>query len=112
MGLFAFIFYNLVGFKAHGAAYLKHFLGPVLWLAPLMLIIELASHIFRPLSLGIRLRANMTADHAVLHSFTELVPIGIPVIFMGLGVFVSFMQAFVFTLMTMVYISLSASHDH
>ena len=112
LGLFAFIFYNIVGFRAHGAAYLKHFLGPVWWLAPLMLVIELASHVFRPLSLALRLRANMVADHEVLHAFAHLVPLFLPVVFLGLGVFVSFMQAFVFTVMTMVYISLSASHDH
>lgn len=112
LGAFVFIFYNVAGFKAHGAAYLKHFLGPILWLAPLMLIIELASHIFRPLSLALRLRGNIMGDHVVLGVFSDLVPYLLPVIFYGLGVFVAFIQAFVFCLMTMVYISLSTAHDH
>lgn len=112
LGAFVFIYYNVAGFKANGLAYLKHFLGPVLWLAPLLLIIELASHIFRPLSLGLRLRGNIMGDHVVLGVFNGLVPIGLPVIFLGLGVFVAFIQAFVFCLMTMVYISLSTAHDH
>ena len=111
-GLFVFIFYNVQGFKANGLGYLKHFLGPVWYLAPLMLIIEIVSHLFRPISLALRLRGNIMGDHVVLHVFTELVPLGLPVIFYGMGVFVSFIQAFVFCLLTMVYISLSTAHDH
>jgi F-type H+-transporting ATPase subunit a len=112
LGIFVFIYYNYAGFRAHGVSYLKQFLGPVLWLAPLMVLIELASHIFRPLSLAIRLRGNIMGDHIVLGVFSGLVPYLLPVIFYGLGMFVAFMQAFVFCLMTMVYISLSISHDH
>lgn len=112
LGLFVFLYYNFAGLKANGLSYLKHFFGPILWLAPLMLIIELASHIFRPLSLALRLRGNIMGDHVVLHVFSGLVPLILPVIFYGLGVFVAFIQAFVFCLMTMVYISLSTAHDH
>lgn len=112
LGVFVFIYYNIAGLRAHGVSYLKHFLGPVLWLAPLMLVIELASHVFRPLSLALRLRGNIMGDHIVLGVFSSLVPYLLPVIFYGLGVFVAFVQAFVFCLMTMVYISLSTSHDH
>jgi len=112
LGLFVFIYYNYVGFRAHGMGYLKQFLGPVLWLAPLMIIIEVASHLFRPLSLAFRLRGNIMGDHVVLTVFSGLVPYLLPVVFYGLGVFVAFIQAFVFCLMTMVYISLSTSHDH
>lgn len=112
LGAFVFLYYNYAGVKAHGMAYFKHFLGPVLWLAPLMLVIELASHIFRPLSLALRLRGNIMGDHVVLSVFSGLVPYLLPVVFYGLGVFVAFIQAFVFCLMTMVYISLSTSHDH
>lgn len=112
LGIFVFVYYNMAGLRAHGLSYLKHFLGPVLWLAPLMLVIELASHIFRPLSLALRLRGNIMGDHIVLGVFSSLVPYLLPVIFYGLGVFVAFVQAFVFCLMTMVYISLSTSHDH
>lgn len=112
LGAFVFLYYNIAGFKANGLGYLKHFLGPVLWLSPLLLVIEIASHLFRPLSLGLRLRGNIMGDHVVLGVFNGLVPIGLPVIFLGLGVFVAFIQAFVFCLMTMVYISLSTAHDH
>jgi F-type H+-transporting ATPase subunit a len=112
LGVFVFLYYNFVGLRANGIGYLKHFLGPMLWLAPLMLIIELASHIFRPLSLALRLRGNIMGDHVVLSVFSGLVPYLLPVIFYGIGVFVAFIQAFVFVLMTMVYISLSTAHDH
>ena len=112
LGLFVFLYYNFIGFKVHGVGYIKQFLGPVVFLAPLMLVIELASHLFRPLSLALRLRGNIMGDHIVLGVFSGLVPYFLPVIFYGLGVFVAFMQAFVFCLMTMVYISLSTSHDH
>jgi F-type H+-transporting ATPase subunit a len=112
LGAFVFVYYNFAGLKAHGLAYLKHFLGPILWLAPLMVVIEVASHIFRPLSLALRLRGNIMGDHVVLGVFSSLVPYLLPVIFYGLGVFVAFIQAFVFCLMTMVYISLSTAHDH
>jgi F-type H+-transporting ATPase subunit a len=112
LGVFVFLYYNYVGLRAHGIKYLKQFMGPVLWLAPLMFIIEVASHIFRPLSLALRLRGNIMGDHVVLGVFSGLVPYLLPVVFYGLGVFVAFIQAFVFCLMTMVYISLSISHDH
>ncbi len=112
LGVFVFLYYNYVGLRANGIGYLKHFLGPMLWLAPLMLIIELASHIFRPLSLALRLRGNIMGDHVVLSVFSGLVPYLLPVVFYGIGVFVAFIQAFVFVLMTMVYISLSTAHDH
>lgn len=112
IGLFSFVAYNYYGFKEHGISYLKQFLGPLIWIAPLMVIIELVSHIVRPMSLGLRLQGNMMGDHTVLGIFLELVPVGIPVIFYFLGLFVCFMQAFVFTMLTMIYVSLSISHDH
>ncbi|MBI2605587.1 MAG: F0F1 ATP synthase subunit A [Deltaproteobacteria bacterium] len=111
-GLFVFIYYNFHGIKANGIGYLKHFLGPVWYLAPLMLVIELVSHVFRPISLALRLRGNMMGDHAVLGVFLSLVPYVVPVIFYALGVFVAVVQAFVFCLLTMVYINLSTAHDH
>ena len=112
LGLFVFLYYNYVGLRENGLAYLKHFAGPILWLAPLMLIVELASHVFRPISLGLRLRGNIMGDHVVLGIFNDLLPYAVPAIFYGIGLFVALVQAFVFCLMTMVYISLSASHDH
>jgi F-type H+-transporting ATPase subunit a len=112
MGLVIFVVYNMYGIKENGMTYLKHFLGPVLLLAPLILPIELLSHAFRPLTLGLRLQGNMTADHMVLGAFIELTPYVIPTVFYFLGLFVSFMQAFVFTMLTMIYISLSIAHEH
>lgn len=111
-GLFVFLYYNIHGFKKNGIGYIKHFLGPVWYLAPLMLVIEVVGHLFRPVSLALRLRGNMMGDHAVLGVFLSLVPYVIPVIFYALGVFVAFIQAFVFCLLTMVYINLSIAHDH
>ncbi|MBY0469880.1 F0F1 ATP synthase subunit A [bacterium] len=112
LGVFVFVYYNLAGFKSHGISYLKHFLGPILWLAPLLLIIEIASHVFRPISLALRLRGNIMGDHVVLTIFNGLVPYVLPMVFYGMGLFVAFVQSFVFCLMTMVYISLSTAHDH
>ncbi len=112
VGIFSFLVYNYYGFKEHGFAYLKQFLGPVLALAPLMLVIELISHLVRPMSLGLRLQGNMMGDHLVLSVFTNLVPFGVPIPFYMLGIFVCFMQAFVFTILSMIYISMAMSHDH
>ncbi len=113
LGVFVFLYYNYVGLKNGGLAYLKHFLGPVWYLSFLILPIEIASHVFRPLSLALRLRGNIMGDHIVLGIFNGLLPYLIPVIFYGMGLFVALVQAFVFCLMTMVYISLaSASHEH
>lgn len=112
LGAFVFLYYNYVGLRENGLSYLKHFAGPILWLAPLMLIVEIASHVFRPISLGLRLRGNIMGDHVVLGIFNDLIPPVLPAIFYGVGLFVALVQAFVFCLMTMVYISLSASHDH
>jgi F-type H+-transporting ATPase subunit a len=112
LGVFVFFYYNIAGLRAHGISYLKHFLGPILWLAPLMLVIELVSHLFRPLSLALRLRGNILGDHIVLGAFSSLVPWLLPVVFYGLGLFVAFIQAFVFCLMTMVYISMSTAREH
>jgi F-type H+-transporting ATPase subunit a len=112
LGFVAFLAYNAAGFREHGAKYGKQFLGPVIFLAPLMLMIELVSHAFRPMSLGIRLAANMSADHTVVEVFTEMTNLLIPVLFLGLGAFVSLIQAFVFTMLSAIYISLAVSHDH
>lgn len=112
LGLVVFFYYNIVGFKVNGLGYIKHFMGPVWWLAPLLFFIELASHLIRPVSLAFRLRGNIMGDHIVLGVFSELVPYVLPVIFYGMGLFVCLIQAFVFALMTMVYISLASSHDH
>jgi len=112
LGLVAFVMYNVYGIQAHKASYVKQFLGPMLLMAPLMLVIELVSHAFRPASLGIRLFANMFADHQVLETFTSLTKLVVPVIFYAFGSFVCLVQAFVFTMLSAVYIGLAISHDH
>ena len=81
-------------------------------MAPLMLPIEIVSHVVRPVSLGLRLQGNMTGDHMVLGIFTELLPPPFAIVFYGLGFFVCFMQAFVFTMLSMIYVSMAISHDH
>ena len=112
LGVFSFAVYNYLGFKEHGVSYLKQYTGPVLLLAPLFVIIEILSHAFRPLSLGLRLFGNMKGDHLVIGIFLDLAPVAAPVVFYFLGLFVCTLQAFIFTALSMVYISLSLSHDH
>ena len=112
IAIVVFLLTHIIGFKVHGIGYFKHFLGPVMLLAPLMLPIELISHLVRPVSLSIRLFGNMFGDHMVLGIFTGLTKLFVPVIFYGLGLFVCFIQAFVFTMLSMIYISLASSHDH
>ena len=108
----SFCAYNYYGIREHGVRYLKQFVGPVIFLAPLMIVVELFSHAFRPISLAIRLFGNMFADHLVLGIFTDLTKLFIPVIFYALGTLVCVVQAFVFTVLTTVYIALAVSHDH
>lgn len=120
IALVVFMLTHYYGFKEHGAGYLKHFMGPIIFLAPLMIAIELVSHVVRPLSLTIRLYGNISGDHIVLGIFSNIwhtlginIPeVGIPVIFLMLGIFISFVQAFVFTLLSMVYVSGAMAHDH
>lgn len=112
-GILMFLFYNFHGVKENGVfAYLKHFMGPVIFLAPLMFVIELVSHMVRPFSLGLRLANVMMGDHTVLSVFLDLVPIGVPIPFYIMGLFVCFVQAFVFTLLSMVYVAFAIAHDH
>lgn len=116
LGLFSFVAYNFYGLKEHGLPYLKHFLGPLLLLAPLMVVIELISHLVRPLTLGLRLYGNIMADHTVVSVFVEMFDkfwfIPVPAIFYGMGIFVASMQAFVFTMLSMIYVSMAIAHDH
>lgn len=112
MGLFSFAAYNYYGLKENGLHYLKHFLGPFLPLAVIMLPIELVSNFIRPFSLSMRLANVMSGDHTVLGVFLDLVPVIVPIPFYLLGIFVCFIQAFVFTLLSMVYISMATAHEH
>ena len=92
--------------------YIKHFVGPVWGLARLMFPIEIVSHLARVMSLTIRLYANMFASDLVTLVFFSLIPIAVPAIFLGLHAAVSVIQAFVFMLLTMIYLSLATAHEH
>jgi F-type H+-transporting ATPase subunit a len=113
LGTIAFCFFIFHGVKAQGLlGYLRTFLGPMLVLAPLMLVIEIADNIFRPFSLGVRLYANMFADHMVLSMFTDLTKLIIPLAFLALGVIVCIVQSMVFMILSMAYLRLAVSHEH
>lgn len=111
LGVVSFLIFNYYGFKEQGMGYLKHFAGPMLALAPLIFTLEIVGVFVRPVSLGLRLFGNMSGDHLVLEIFTDLTKVGVPVIFYFLGTLVSVVQAFVFTLLTLIYIALSVAHD-
>jgi F-type H+-transporting ATPase subunit a len=112
MGLVVFVAYHYFGVREHGLGYFKQFMGPVLFLAPLFLVIELFSHLFRPISLSIRLYGNMFGDHLVLEIFSNLTKIVIPVVFYILGSLVSVIQAAVFTILSVIYVAMAVSHEH
>ena len=112
LGVICFGYYIYRGFASNGVWYLRSFLGPYLPLAILMLPIELADNLFRPFSLGIRLYANMFADHTVLGIFTGLTRLIIPLAFYALGSIVCIIQAIIFVVLSMSYVRLAASHDH
>ncbi|MCC6220945.1 MAG: F0F1 ATP synthase subunit A [Deltaproteobacteria bacterium] len=112
VALVVFVCYNYWGIREVGIInYTKHLWGPIFGIGLLLFPVEIISHIMRPVSLSIRLFGNMIGDHMVLEVFTDLTKAIIPVIFYGLGTFVSFVQAFVFTLLTMIYIRLAVAHD-
>ena len=113
LALPTFLYYNFYGLRENGfIGYMKQLAGPIWWMAPLLFVIETISHLARILSLSVRLYANMFAGDLLTLVFFSLIPIGVPVIFLGLHVFISFIQAFVFTLLTMIYLSLAVAHEH
>jgi F-type H+-transporting ATPase subunit a len=113
LALVTWIFYHLHGLRKNGfIGYLKHFMGPVWWIAPLLFVIEIFSHLARIMSLTIRLYANMFAGDMVTLVFFSLVPLGIPVVFMGLHIFVSLIQTYIFVLLATVYLAEATAHEH
>ncbi len=112
LGIICFAYFIYQGFASKGMWYLKSFLGPYLPLAVLMMPIELADNLFRPFSLGIRLYANMFADHTVLNIFTGLTRLVVPLAFYALGSIVCVIQAVIFVVLSMSYVRLAAGHDH
>jgi F-type H+-transporting ATPase subunit a len=109
LGVSSFVYYNAIGIRENGlAGHLKHFAGPIPWLAVLLFPIELISNFVRPLSLGIRLFGNLFGDEKILGTISSLAPWtkwGLPVLIMPLSVFVAFMQTFIFVLLSIIYIS-------
>jgi F-type H+-transporting ATPase subunit a len=121
----SFVAFQYVGIKEHGWSYINHYLGPSMFemeiggrkfhmrvLAPLYAPIELLGQVARIVTLAIRLLANMFADHTVVGVWLLLVPVAVPAIFMGLGVLVAVLQAYVFTLLSMIYIGLALEEAH
>lgn len=112
LALIVFFMTHIIGLKEHGTHYIKHFTGPIVWLAPLMIIIELIGHLARPLSLSLRLFGNMYGHEIVLMIFFTLVPFLLPIPMMLMGVLVAFIQAFVFSLLAMIYIAGALEDAH
>src|SRR6202034_4622307 len=107
-----FLYYHYYGVRENGFGYVKQCVGPIWWISWMMLPIELISHFARILSLTVRLYANMFAGEMVTLVFFSLVPIGVPIVFMGLHLGVALIQAYIFMLLTMIYVSQAVAHDH
>jgi F-type H+-transporting ATPase subunit a len=110
--LLTWFYYHYQGLRANGLGYFKHFMGPVWWLAVLMVPIEIFSHLARVLSLTVRLYANMFAGEMVTLVFFSLVPIGVPIIFQGLHIGVALIQTYIFTILACVYLGEATAHEH
>jgi F-type H+-transporting ATPase subunit a len=105
LAIFTFIYYNWNGIRAQGPiGYVKHFMGPVWWIAPLMLPIEIISHFARILSLTVRLFANMMASDLITLIFFSMIPAALPIVGLGLHLFVAVIQAYIFMLLATIYL--------
>lgn len=110
--LVTFVFYHFHGIRVNGPGYIKQFLGPVWWISWLMFPIEIISHLARVLSLTVRLYANMFAGDLLTLAFFSLIPIGVPLVFLGLHLGVAVVQAYVFMLLAAIYLSLAVAGEH
>lgn len=112
IAIVTFIYYNFHGVRVQGPiGYFKHFLGPVIWISPLMFPIEIFSNLVRIMSLTVRLYANMFASDLLTLVFYSLIPIAIPVIFLFLHLGVAIIQAYVFMLLTMIYLAEATAQE-
>lgn len=112
LSITSFLFFNIQGIKEHGLlGYLKHFLGPVLAIAPLMFVIEMIGTFARAVSLSMRLFGNIFGEHMATGVFTSLVPIIIPLPMLALGVFGALLQAYVFSLLSAIYVGGATAHE-
>lgn len=112
LSITAFLYYNWVGLRRHGFGYFRQFLGPVMAMFVLFLPIEIISHLARALSLGLRLFGNIYGEHAVSAEFFGIAPIILPIPVMLLGLFASMLQAFIFIMLTMVYLAGAEASEH
>ena len=111
LAVFTFIYYNWHGVRKQGPiGYLRHFMGPVLLLSPLLFPIEIISNLARVMSLTVRLYANMFASDLLTLVFFSLVPLGIPIVFLGLHFGVALIQSYIFMLLTMIYLAEATAH--
>lgn len=112
MAIVTFLYYNYVGVRTHGIAYAKHFMGPSLFLAPLMVLIEIVSHLARPLSLTLRLFGNIRGEELAILIFFLVAPVigTLPIYFLFL--LAKCMQAFIFFMLAMIYLNDALSHAH
>ena len=112
MAVLVFLMTHIIGVKEHGLHYFKHFTGPIWWMAPLMLPIEIIGHLARPLSLTLRLFGNMYGHEIVIMVFIFMAPLIVPVPIMLMGVLVAFIQTYVFMLLSMIYIAGAIEEAH
>ena len=107
-----FVVTHFIGLKEHGVGYIKHFMGPVLWLSPVIFPIEVVGHLSRPISLSMRLFGNMIGHELVVLILLFLVPFALPVLMSLMGLLVAFIQAFVFALLSMIYLAGALEEAH
>ena len=111
--LVVFVYYNYAGLKEHGfVKYMAHFAGPSAVIAPLLFVIEIISHFARPFSLSVRLFGNIFAEELIIGTLNSLFPFIISLPVMALGLFASTIQAFIFIVLTMVYLGGAVEHSH
>jgi F-type H+-transporting ATPase subunit a len=112
LAIVSFLYFNYQGFKEHGVGgYLRHFMGPLIWIAPLFFVIEIIGTFARILSLSLRLFMNIFGEHTTTNVFASLVPIVVPWPMMALGIFTALLQAYVFALLSAVYVGQAVAHD-
>ena len=108
----SFLYFNIEGIREHGlGGYLKHFMGPLIWIAPLFFVIEIIGTFARILSLSLRLFMNIFGEHTTTNVFASLVPVVVPWPMMALGIFTAFLQAYVFALLSGVYVGAAVAHE-
>lgn len=115
LSVLAFLFYHVMGLRKHGLGYFKQFLGPgppPMWMWPLMLPLEIISHVARALSLGVRLFGNIFGEHIAAGIFFGLVPFLVPLPLMALGLLAAVLQTFIFVMLTTVYIAGAEADEH